>query len=44
MSNTNFYDIDYEKIGNIQDTVRAYSLKSGESGGVIIQKEITVSN
>lgn len=38
LANTQFYDIDYEKIGNIEETVRTYTLKNGENGAVIIDK------
>ena len=38
MANTHYYDIDYEKIGNIEENVKAFSLKSGETGAVVIAK------
>jgi hypothetical protein len=44
LSNTQFYDIDYEKIGNIEEISRSYTLKSGESGAVVINKECWAAN
>ena len=29
LANTHYYDIDYEKIGNIEENVKAFSLKNG---------------
>lgn len=44
LNNTHFFDIDYEKIGNIEENTRAHTLRNGEGGAVIISKECTVSN
>ena len=43
-SNSNsqsFYDIDYEKIGHINDKVRAFSIPDG---GILINKKATIAN
>jgi hypothetical protein len=44
LSNTLYYDIDYEKVGNLEEQTRAYSLVNGLTGAVIVNKECTASN
>ena len=44
MNNNQFYDLDYEKIGNIEEVSRSYSLKNGQNGAVIINKECSAGN
>lgn len=44
LNNTQFFDIDYEKIGNIEENTRTFSLKNGADGAVVINKECTASN
>lgn len=44
LNNTQFFDIDYEKIGNIEENTRAFTLKNGTDGVVAINKECTASN
>lgn len=43
LNNTQYFDIDYEKIGNINEDVKAFSVRCGEDGGVIIDKGWTVA-
>jgi hypothetical protein len=44
LNNLQFFDIDYEKIGNIEENTRCFSLVNGASGAVIINKDCTISN
>lgn len=44
LSNNQFYDLDYEKIGNIEEVSRAYTLKNGTDGAVIVDKECSAGN
>ena len=44
LSNTHFYDLDYEKIGNIEEVSRSYTLKNSGGGAVVVSKEISAGN
>jgi hypothetical protein len=44
LSNTQFFDIDYEKIGNIEENTRSFTLRNGTDGAVVITKDCTASN
>lgn len=44
LANTQFFDIDYEKIGSIEENTRCFTLPHGLTGAVIVNKDCTVSN
>lgn len=44
LANTEYYDIDYEKIGNIEEAVSVYTVPAGASGVVVISKKCKVGN
>lgn len=44
LTNTSFFDIDYEKVGNIEENTRAHTLQTSPDGAILINKDCTVSN
>jgi hypothetical protein len=42
--NQHYYDIDYEKVGNIEENTRVFSLQNGRTGAVVVEKDYTASN
>lgn len=44
LSNNQFYDLDYEKIGNIEEVSRVFTLKNGTDGAAIVDKQCSAGN
>ena len=44
LANLQYYDLDYDKIGNIEENTRTYSLKNGQNGAIIVNKELSAGN
>lgn len=44
LANSLFYDLDYERIGNIEELCRTYTLRNGLLGAVIVSKQCTAGN
>lgn len=44
LANTQYFDIDYERIGNLQENSKVFTLKNGEDAVVVVSKECTASN